>query len=307
LSVKDLPYDEFKKIYSGKYPLCGKLGYTYDKKENFMQRRHCNKWECSICRPALKHQLYIEILKNVYNFDLQKHFVLTFGGKEQREKYTWWESYYYMNKQWNLFLKTIKRKYGRISFILFPRAHKDGYCHYHILTNKYMSWNWLNKKRKKYNLGFSSIQENKSIAEYMNNDFFKANEWFIPLGIKRFRTSRDIILRNWVNGGLEYAKNTLYFRYAKQIPDWLDSYLEEMQILEFMHKTTRIKKFIDRRTIEEQIQDEIKWEKENQRLYEQELQNILREFDTEYQRQQYEKVIMEELGFNNNQNTKNYW
>ena len=62
-----------------------------------------------------------------------------------------------------------------------------------------MDWYWLNKKRKKYGLGYVSIQKNKSVAEYLHTDFFKDHEWIIPYNIRHVRNSRDIFLRNWCN------------------------------------------------------------------------------------------------------------
>lgn len=190
-------YDEFKKTYKNPYYLCGKLGHYYNNNSETVNYVKCQSWTCNVCRRARQYNLYLEILKNVYSFDLQKHFIITFGGKEIREKISWYDSYRFMNKQWDKFLKTIKRKYGDLSYILLPRAQKDGYCHFHIITNKWLDWEWLNEKRKKYNLGFVSIQKNKDVAEYMKNDYWKKTEWYIPLDIKRYRTSRDIVLRNW--------------------------------------------------------------------------------------------------------------
>lgn len=189
--------EEIREAYSGQYPLCEKLGKLYIPEENKIMDIPCGMWPCERCRPNLKYKLYEDILRNVYNFDLQKHFVITFAGKEYREKYSIEDSYKIMSIAWHKYLNVINYHYGKIIYILLPRAQKSGYCHYHILTNKFLDWKFLNKKRKKYGLGYVSIQKNKDVAEYLNTDFFKSHEWMIPKGIRHYRCSREIKLMNY--------------------------------------------------------------------------------------------------------------
>lgn len=265
MSNADLDYNEFKKVYNQAYYLCGKLGFVADYNRGFMHKTYCNNWECKICRKSKQYEVYLEILKNVYNFGLWKHIVITFGGTRQRNNFSWDESYIYMNKEWDKLRKTINRKVGKLSYILLPRAHKDGYCHYHILGNKYLDWNWLNEKRKNYDLGYVSIQKNKSVPEYLCTDFFKDNEWWIPFGIKRYRTSRDIILRNWISGGIEYAKNIEKFKNRKDIPDRLKDWEWRMDFEEHCSNNWRIKPPVYL-TEEELINRYIEQEKESKRI-----------------------------------------
>jgi len=211
IEYKDsVDYQDFKQSYEKRYYLCGRLGAYFDPLDGLIKPHVCNNWECSICRPKKKYILLLEIIKNVYNFDLQKHFIITFGGKQLRDQVSWDGSYIFMNKQWHKFINVINRKYGKLIYILFPRAQGDGYCHYHILLQKYIPWKFLNEKRKNYDLGFVSIQRNKDVAEYLSTDYFKDDEWKIPFNVRRFRTSREIVLRNYCNNSLDWKKNQIY-------------------------------------------------------------------------------------------------
>lgn len=193
--------------YYKPYYLCGKLGHLYIEDKNKLVDIGCNRWYCNECRPILKNKLYFDILRNIYSFKLDKHFIITCEGKKFREKYTWEESFRYMNRQWPKFRKVIEYNYGPIDYIALPRSQMNGYCHYHLLINKYVDWSFLNKKRKKYNLGFVSIQKNKDAAEYLATDYWKDHEWIIPKGIRHYRSSRSIKLMDYSNSDL----NKIFF------------------------------------------------------------------------------------------------
>ena len=237
-------FNEIKNDYSNKYTLCERLGKLYIEENNKIIDIPCNKWECKLCRPKLQYLLYEEILNYVYIFNLQKHFVITFEGKEYRQKYTIEESYKFMNKQWHKFLNVINYHYGKIIYILLPRAQKDGYCHFHILTNKYLDWKFLNEKRKKYNLGYVSIQKNKDVAEYLNTDFFKKHEWYIPKGIRHYRSSREIILMNYRRNRInKYFTNKMTI---EQIKNWIEQNKGITQDIESYYIQKLINKLTDK-------------------------------------------------------------
>lgn len=222
---KILPFNDLKKIYNKQNYYCEKLGKLYIPDENKLIDITCNRLSCEICRPKLKDILHKEIVKNVYSFDLQKHFIITSEGKEFREKYNYEQSYYFMNHQWNKFRKLINYHYPNLIYVLLPRAQKTGYCHYHILTNKYIDWKFLNKKRKRYGLGYVSIQKNKDVAEYLANDYFNDNEWFIPLNIRHYRSSREIKLMNF-----EKTKDNIFFNHKKTEEEILNEINEKLGI-----------------------------------------------------------------------------
>jgi hypothetical protein len=181
-----------------------KLGHVVNIKDGSIHNVRCKKYSCRYCRGKNKYQIYLETLKNVYSFNLRKHFVITFGGKEQRDRFNYVESYYKMSEEWNKFKQVIEYKYGRINYILFPRSQGDGYCHYHIITDKYLDWYFLDRKRKKYDLGFLRINENQDLAEYLCKDFFKDHEWIIPQKIKHYRSSRSIKIKNYESSDYQY-------------------------------------------------------------------------------------------------------
>lgn len=207
----EMPYRFLKAYYDRQRPLCQQIKQVYNYDNNTLQDVGCGHWTCKVCRPHKKYALYIEILKNVYMFDLNKHFIITSEGKQFRSEYTFQESYRFFSQQWNKFKQLMEYHFQPINYIVLPRSQKDGYCHYHIIMDSWISWKWLNEKRKKYNLGFMSIKKNKSVAEYLANDYFKDREFVIPDNFKHYRSSRSIILNNYRPD----LKNLIFFDKAK--------------------------------------------------------------------------------------------
>jgi len=221
------------KYYNRQRPKCEKCGKLYLDEEVKVVDKLCHNWSCLKCRPRLKYILFCEIINNILSFELDKHFIITFKGKDLREQIDFWGSYKFMSEQWKLLHQCIKRKYGYIDFILLPRAQRSGYCHYHIITNAFIDWNWLNKKRKKYNIGYVSIKRNKSVADYLQTDYFKDHEYYIPSNIKHYRSSRSIILKNYkprkvenfdINKSFDEIKNFVKNKYFIDL-DFLDDYI----------------------------------------------------------------------------------
>lgn len=213
---EDLEYDYYMRNY-----LCGSVGKIYDFRNNRLPDVGCNKWNCAYCRPFKKFNLYMEILRYVYVYNLDKHFVITFEGKKLRDKISWFDSYKFMSKEWDKLVHTIKYNYyeryckngeyapyigENFSFIVLPRSQKSGYCHYHVLVPDEISWYYLDNIRKRYNLGYMSIKRNKSVAEYLSNDFFKDNEWVIPYQVYHYRCSRNIKIN-------KYSEKNLFFTF----------------------------------------------------------------------------------------------
>jgi len=214
-------FEGLKKDYSNVNRICGKLGKIYNFKEHKIDDIKCRHFNCARCRNKLKFLLYVKTAKNCLDFNLEKHFVITFKGKDYRELYNFIESFYFMSNAWNKYKQVIEYNYNiknnsrgiakyygdKFSYILFPRSQKDGYCHYHIIIKGYIPWKFLNETRKKQNLGFVSIQKNKSVVDYMHTDFYKDNEWIIPYNFKHIRTSRDIVLNNIDNSDWKENNN----------------------------------------------------------------------------------------------------
>ena len=214
-------YEDFKKyIAQMKIPdlQCEnhEIGKLINTKTGMLHYLRCKTRNCPMCYAIKRWYLYNETVKNVLIFNLQKHFIVTSPGKQFRSRHTWEQSYPIMAHNWNKFLQVIKYnltyytkivnnrktrfKYDNpkpLDYMAFPRAQQDGFCHYHILLNQYIPWDFLNEKRQKYDMGFVSIQENKDVAEYLNNDFLKESEWYIPQNVPNYSTSRSIIVNNY--------------------------------------------------------------------------------------------------------------
>ena len=200
-----------KEIYSDVDSLCKRgLGKVYDYRFDKLYDVGCGRFDCARCRPRLKFNLFMEVLRWIYIYNLNKHFIITFEGKRLRDKIGWDASFMFMNKEWDKFLKMLRYHYGDITYILFPRAQQSGYCHYHIITNNWIDWKFLEEKRKNYDFGWMRIKHNKSVAEYLNRDYFKDHEWVIPKGIRHFRSSRNIKLNKYKagEGSIYYTRDT---------------------------------------------------------------------------------------------------
>lgn len=184
--------EEYKKVNLG----CCKNGGIYSLREEKIKPVFCKNWSCARCRKKLKYDLYMKTLTNAYAFNLDRHFIITIGGKKYRKNNSYQDSYKYMSKGWNKLKQIIKYHYGKFDYIGFPRAQKDGYCHLHLLINRRVPWSFLDKKRKKVGLGFVSIQKNRKVADYLHQDFFKDHEYYTPKNVKHYYSSRSIIINN---------------------------------------------------------------------------------------------------------------
>jgi len=131
---------------------------------------------------------------------MDKHFIITFGGKEFRAKYTYKESYAIMSNYWHKYSKVIEYHKGKFDYIQFPRAQQDGYCHLHTIIPNYISWKFLDEKRKLYpEMGYVRINKNVDLAQYLHKDFFKDNEYYLPKGVRHYNSSRALKLVKYMN------------------------------------------------------------------------------------------------------------
>lgn len=210
-----MKYSTLKDHYESKNVKCEKdLGRIYSLRNNSLYYVGCGKWDCARCRPRLKYNLYLDLLRYIYIYDLYYHFVITFSGNKLRQQYSYDESFVYMNKAWDKYKLVIEYRYGKMSYIVLPRSQRNGYCHYHILTNIFPSIGFLEEKRKKYSLGFNRIKENKNVAEYLQQDYFKDHEYIIPKNIRHYRSSRNIKLLNYKKDSFWNEDNVYYSKYA---------------------------------------------------------------------------------------------
>lgn len=206
-----MKFSELKEEYQSISDGCCKCGKVYSFRDDILKPVFCKEWVCERCRKKLKNDLYINTVHNVLLWDLDRHFVITSKGKDFRSKYSYIDSFEIISYEWKKLKQMIERKYGFISYIVFPRAQKSGYAHLHILLDSFVDWNFLEEKRKGLNLGYLSIQKNRSVADYLHRDFFKDHEYYIPKGKKHYYCSRNIMMRNFVQDEFWKDEN-IYFR-----------------------------------------------------------------------------------------------
>lgn len=222
-----MEFEHLVDYYNTKDYVCGKLGKIYDYRYDKLYRVGCGKWHCPVCRRRKKYELFFEVLRSVYNYDLFYHFIITFEGRKLRSTVSWSDSYKFMNLTWPKFRKAIDYEFGKISYIVMPRSQRTGYCHYHLLVDREIDFEFLDKKRKSYDLGFVWIHKNQDIAEYLNKDFFKDQEWVIPVNIRHFRKSQNIKFNKFKledsiyftqKCSIDVIEDTIFNRYSRLLP-----------------------------------------------------------------------------------------
>jgi hypothetical protein len=178
----------------------GSIGKFYNLKDNKVYNMGCKHWSCPRCRARKKYQLFLETYYLTQNLGMDKHFIMTFQGKEFREKIPYYQSFPIMNNIWHKYHKVIEYHKGKIDYLIFPRAQQDGYCHFHVTMPRSISWKFLDEKRKLYpEMGYVRINKNVDLAEYLHKDFFKDHEYVIPFGVKHFRSSRSLKINRFYN------------------------------------------------------------------------------------------------------------
>lgn len=193
-----MEFEELVNVYQTVNRKCCKCGRVYSLSKDRIVPVFCDMWCCDRCRKRLKSLLYVNTSMNCLLFGLDRHFVVTVKGNDFRDLYSYEDSYVFLMYSWKRLRQMITRKYGYFDYVCFPRAQKNGYAHLHILVSKFISWRFLEDKRKKIGLGYVSINRNKSVVDYLHMDFFKDHEYYIPLGRKHYACSRNIIMDNTV-------------------------------------------------------------------------------------------------------------
>jgi len=238
-------------MYQSKNKFCGngKAGYIYKLSKDKLYRASCNHFSCMSCRKSLKKDLHDRVCQQVDSHELNYHMIITFPGKQAREKIPYYQSYPIMNYDYKKLAMVIKYKYPDFKYIKFPRAQANpikgnpaGYCHFHVIHNTKINKNWLDNKCKKYTLGYTFLRFNEDVAGYLHNDFYIDDEWTIPLTLKHYSSSRNII----INSGQGYAldPDTIYYTSNASFEfiekDILDKYGRLLPHEEYLKKFTQI-------------------------------------------------------------------
>jgi len=191
--------------------------YKIDVVDNLL----CHNFSCERCRRIKKRMMFFKILELCCEHDLRFHRVLTCAGAEYRASHSIEESYVDMAVAWHKLSKMIDywfvKKFGnsvRFSYIVMPRSQKDGYCHYHIISNFNLYKPWIQSVIKRYPvLGFVGVGKKQDPVSYLCNDFFKDSEYWIPVGKRHFSHSSDLDL-SFAEFQDDWAKrfSVLFFR-----------------------------------------------------------------------------------------------
>jgi hypothetical protein len=190
-----------KKKYGGRNSGCGN-NKLYSRKDHRLVDSHCNQFCCEYCRPRLLRNLKDNIVRYAEKFDLTRFITITFGGKDLRRVVRPDNSYQYVMKRFNNWREYLRRKFGvRVSYINLIRSHKDGYCHLHILIDRFIPKSWLSESTAALGLGSTNVKyvDIHRVSAYLSKYFSeKDHEWFLPEGVHHYTTSRNIHLNDFV-------------------------------------------------------------------------------------------------------------
>lgn len=220
LNIYNRTIKQINELYESVNYGCGKFGNIYDFKTNKVNNSLCKQFSCARCRKILKKNLFFKIIEVVKEYNITNHFIMTSKGQDYRENNTIYQSYIDMAKNWNRIRRLInywyyekwKLKY-EMNYIVMPRSQKDGYCHYHLLTDLNISQDWLETIKDKYKeMGYVKLGKNKNPAYYLTFDYWKDNEYHIPKGIRHFSTSRNIKLK--IN---RVKTEKIYYKYNRYL------------------------------------------------------------------------------------------
>ena len=203
----------------------------------------CHRFSCCICRPGQKIKVYNRTVQEICQNNMNFHYIQTFPGNWLRKEIPFYESYKIMNKEnsklrriINYELKKLKKGIKtrsvnpiiakgyktneyELKMISFPRAQTKpegnnpiGFCHLHNIVNIPLNVHWISEKiiKNDLKLGKPYITKNHDVADYLINDFWNDQEWYIPFGQRHYITTENIHLNP---GKYEYMDpNNIIYR-----------------------------------------------------------------------------------------------
>ena len=172
-------------------------GGTIVKKPN-----NCNSWDCPECRKKKASVLKSRITEGTVK-QSWRLLTLTFDPKT----ITLQECLNTCSHSWDVFQKKLKRAFPDIAWIKVLEFQANGYPHYHIIVNKFisksfLSWAWMS-------VGGGAILKiqkvkTKHISNYVSNYLSNKNKkhherdyQFFYYALRRFAFSRNFHLRPW--------------------------------------------------------------------------------------------------------------
>lgn len=159
-------------------------------------------FSCKKCRHNKIRNTVIKTRKLALANNLTRFLTLTTGGKEIRKLVSPGDSFYRLMTKFKELKYILKRDYGfELKYICFLRAHKDGYCHLHVLIDKYIPKAILNDILIRIKSGWCNIKyvDPQRVSAYLSAYLErKDHEWFIPKGQKHYTMSKDLSFEKFV-------------------------------------------------------------------------------------------------------------
>ncbi len=103
-----------------------------------VKKVRCKSWYCRHCAPRNLKRLKARLYHFIGNQSMRLMTLTTKDNGQSPEK-----SLQDISLAWDVLLKRMKRKYGKIKYFRIVQFHKNGQPHMHILVDKYISQSWL--------------------------------------------------------------------------------------------------------------------------------------------------------------------
>jgi len=185
---------EKRKNYYNKIPRYCKTNVMFPKNApEKMVFMGCNRLSCPRCRPKIKKKLLERINDTCVKYNLQRQLILTCPGRRWRNAHSVDYSFVFINKKFAEFKILYQRETGKsLNYVKLPRAQRDGFCHAHILLDRYISVSLIKDLIKRVGLGRNfhiKYMDMHRLMSYLRNDFFKDHEWYLPYGMRHISSS----------------------------------------------------------------------------------------------------------------------
>lgn len=196
-----------KKTHSNKNLGCGN-DIIFNETKHQCYVAGCGQYSCSRCRPKAIKKLIDKSSKYAQENGLTRllSFTLPTGVRDNMAPD---DSFEYAQLIWNSVRKYFKRDFKEnLNYILFPRSHSNGYCHFHALVDRYIPKSWLDKVMFNLHLGTSDIKyvDVQRVGSYLGAYLQKKeHEWYLPKHKKHYSTSANIHFEEWI------PSDTLHF------------------------------------------------------------------------------------------------
>lgn len=153
----------------------------------------CRRWGCKSCGPIKRYILQKNVLLAQKDHCLNFLWTLTLAfGVVSPE-----ESPQFIQKSWNKLLTLVRRKYGKLKFILFKEFQKNGMAHLHVLVDKDVAKKWLSDRWSAVGGGWQiDVQpvEGDGTIKYLCKYLTKATPIKLPKLYRRVSASKGIVL-----------------------------------------------------------------------------------------------------------------